>query len=151
MPELLAERIESVRAGLWGAIALASTEGVAIGVQGNLARQGITPLFPTENLIVAIAVALGSGFLFGIAYRYIVRAETNPHLRQGAVWAFSGVRLGALLEAHPQWLMQPELRLMAIAAGLKTVVVFGIGSLVLDIALRQGWLKPLQAANQPVE
>ncbi|MGB0564171.1 MAG: hypothetical protein ACPGVO_20570 [Spirulinaceae cyanobacterium] len=142
MPDQLQEQIESVRAGLWGATLLTLAEGGLLAGQAGLNYFGIR-LLPPSPLVVTLAVALGSGFLFGIAYRYIVRQDANPHLRQGAVLAFSGVRFGALLEAHPQWLTQPEQWAGAIAIGLATVVAFGVTRWGLDRALRQGWLKSL--------
>lgn len=144
MPEL-AERIESVRAGVWGAIALATVEGAEFMIQSAFMERYPQAVFwlPSRPEL-AIAIALGCGFLFGIAYRYIVRDETNPHLRQGAVWAFSGVRFGALLEAHPEWVWQSEQWLGAIAVGMETVLAFGLASLTLDFALHKTWLKPLK-------
>ncbi|MEM8642871.1 MAG: hypothetical protein AAGG51_29250 [Cyanobacteria bacterium P01_G01_bin.54] len=147
MPERLLEQIESVRAGLWGAMLLTLVEGGLLALQTGLAHYDIR-LFPQSSTAVAIAVALSSGFLFGIAYRYIVRQDDNPHLRQGAVLAFTGVRWGALLEAHPQWWSEPEQWPGAIAIGLATVVAFGVTRWGLDRALRQGWLKPLSSAPQ---
>jgi hypothetical protein len=41
---------------------------------------------------VKISGAIISGFLFGVTYRYVVRNDDNPHLKDGTVAAFALVR-----------------------------------------------------------
>jgi hypothetical protein len=46
------------------------------------------------NLQVLLSgIILGfSGFLFGVTYRYIIRVDTNPHLKTGGILVFGLVR-----------------------------------------------------------
>ncbi|HEY9820085.1 MAG TPA: hypothetical protein V6D35_04805, partial [Candidatus Sericytochromatia bacterium] len=103
-----AERIESLKAGIL--TALSFTLAYSIALVGNslvlaqfeelAALQIPTPV----NLLVKVAVAGLSGFLFGVTYRYVIRDDENPHLKSGAVLAFGLVRGLALLEVEQNWM-----------------------------------------------
>jgi cellobiose-specific phosphotransferase system component IIC len=91
------ERIESLKAGTLAALSF--TLAYSITVVGNnlvlveqfevLASLQITI---AVNLLVRVAAAWLSGFLFGVTYRYVIREDKNPHLKSGAVLAFGLVR-----------------------------------------------------------
>ncbi|XGV95151.1 MAG: hypothetical protein ACAF41_20680 [Leptolyngbya sp. BL-A-14] len=148
----LAERIESVKAGLLGA----GTGGVVFGAIALVNEwwlvPRLTPLtltIPTHTwtALISGAIAALSGFLFGVTYRYIIRQDQNPHLRSGAVLAFGLVRALALVEGRLQ--ESPALLPLLILGGESLILFAGV-RLVLDQALAAKWIKPfgsLSATN----
>ena len=126
---LVAERIESLKAGGLGAIA--TTIGFSL--------LSLIPIQPIALpwLGVQEAIALVTGFLFGVTYRYIVRQDDNSHLREGAVLAFGLVR--GLAQAEDTLITQP---LLAGAVVLESVAMMAIACVGLEVAMRRGWLKP---------
>ncbi|MDB9313384.1 hypothetical protein PN462_09760 [Spirulina sp. CS-785/01] len=135
------ERIESVKAGLLGAIAFT----VALSVLGSL--KGIIGQFPSLSTSMVLyggieaAIALSIGFLFGVTYRYIIRADQNSHLREGAVFAFALVRTGTFIEQQARDTLN---FLPWVIFGLESLFCFFLARLALDIAIKQQWVKPLQ-------
>jgi hypothetical protein len=92
-----AERIESLKAGILAGLSLVLAYGITtVGNSLVLVAQveALAPLQITTvvNLIVRVAIAFFSGFLFGVTYRYVIRDDKNPHLKSGAVLAFGLVR-----------------------------------------------------------
>lgn len=145
------ERLESVKAGISGAIALtgcfAALEILALVLQAQGLPLGNHPT-PWETqgavtLALRSNIALGSGFLFGIAYRYIVRDNRNPHLQQGAVFAFTGVRIGALLESRPDGFAS-ILDLSFWDAAIESAIAFWLTSVVLDWLLQHQWVQRIK-------
>ncbi|TVQ58749.1 MAG: hypothetical protein EA366_06120 [Spirulina sp. DLM2.Bin59] len=138
------DRQASILAGLIGAMVYGLLNVCLLLLWGKLPL----PPLPGHDLTgLTLAIALGTGFLFGVAYRYTVRGDRNPHLWQGVVWAFSGVRTGALWQAHPHW---GWLELATL--GLESVICFG-GAAVVLILRRDGWAMaaPLPSLNAGVE
>jgi hypothetical protein len=143
LDKLNADRIESLKSGLFSAVTL----GLAVNVAnlGNvwLAAHNprLTELLPDTNLmhwLIRSAIALLSGFLFGVTYRYIVRAdERNPHLRSGAVLAFGLVRGLAQIEMT---LESPELLVIAGVGAIESLLLFTAARLVLDWAIDRRWI-----------
>lgn len=143
-----AERIESLKAGLTGAIAT---------IPVLLLMQFITPLLAapiaeTVNLSefwlgsaewLKGAIVLLSGFLFGATYRYVIRQDANPHLRSGAVMAFGLVRGLAQLEVS----LNHTAPLLLSIRVFESVLLFAVAALVLDWAFQQGWIKTFRAGN----
>ncbi|MGL5035788.1 MAG: hypothetical protein ACRC6M_18530 [Microcystaceae cyanobacterium] len=129
----LLERLESLKAGGIGAIAFSFCYGMAILINFWLHLPG------SENFGFNLASSLLSGFLFGVTYRYIIRADQNPHLRDGAVLAFTLVRSGGLLEGLPTPLSQGLILSLGLAESL---IGFGIARSCLDMAIARQWLKP---------
>ncbi|EDX87060.1 hypothetical protein S7335_4767 [Synechococcus sp. PCC 7335] len=132
-------RLESIKSGLVGA-------GV-IGLVSVITMLGIAtadlPLPIPHSLLswlVNLAVAIASGFFFGVTYRYIVRQDDNLHLGGGAVGAFALVRSLAQIEATwddsfsfiPWLLITGESFLWFVAARY-----------ALDFALNRQWIKPI--------
>ncbi len=101
--DIAAARLESIKAGLLGALAVGLVEMALIGVSLLPHASAITfPLALPHSLwayLVNLAVALCSGFFFGVTYRYIVRQDDNLHLGSGAVGAFALTRSLAQIEA----------------------------------------------------
>jgi hypothetical protein len=135
------ERIESLKAGLVGAMAAAvaflilisSSVWMVLGPSALslwLGRLSLTTL-------IQIGIAALSGFLFGVTYRYVVRKDQNSHLKQGAVLAFGLVRglaqLDPALLVESYWLSTIKI--------LESVLMFALAALVLDWLMQQGWLK----------
>ena len=142
MPSLVTERIESVKAGLIGAVAFTLAALVLLVVQG-LVSDLILKLntnFGVISWISAIELAIGavSGFLFGVTYRYIIRSDRNSHLQDGAVLAFGLVRGLALVERN---LVLSELLFLA-GLVLQSIVCFAIARLILDFAIARKLIKP---------
>ncbi len=84
----LTERLESLKVGLLGAVGFTSIYLFFLCLHYFFLQQ------PTSFLAtwIQIGVAALSGFLFAVTYRYVIRNDKNPHLKDGAVAAFSLVR-----------------------------------------------------------
>ncbi|MFM7423654.1 MAG: hypothetical protein ACKO7W_01410 [Elainella sp.] len=146
-----AERVESLKAGLVGALAATGVfwAGVALSrlyqpwLDGIISQAGsgastsfLQELIdlPSFDLLFQSGVALLSGFLFGVTYRYVVRNDRNSHLQSGAVLAFGLVR----------GLAQVDLSDAYGLAGFKIVeslLLFGMAAWLLDRLMQRGWLK----------
>jgi len=140
-----AERQESVKAGLLGAVVgvpLILGLSALNGKLGVLNPDLFSPIAATnwQQVIVGSAIALFSCFLFGVTYRYIIRQDANPHLRSGAIGAFALVRGLAQLETIWQSSSWPVwLTLLSESFAL----LMGV-QIALDWAIAQGWVKSFQ-------
>lgn len=141
----LAERIESVKAGLFGAGAGGVVFGATTFVNGWWLAPRLIPVQPstiptdTWALLLGGTIAALSGFLFGVTYRYVIRQDQNPHLRSGAGLAFGLVRALALVEGR---LHEPIAVLPLVVLGGESLVLFAGVRLMLDHALTARWIKP---------
>lgn len=141
-----AERFESLKAGIIGAIATVSGYGLLHGPVYAIGYQwaGLQHLWEdwlTTDWIAGAIVCL-TGFLFGVTYRYIVRQDANAQLKMGAVMAFGLVRGLAQVEmgigqSESLWLL--GLRV------LESLLFFAIAVFGLEFAMRQGWIKSFGA------
>ncbi len=135
-----AERLESFKAGILGAVAFTFAY-LAV----NLVNYGLlTPQFLllepfSGNICLRIAIAPLSGFLFAVTYRYIIRRDENSHLKDGAVLAFGLVRGLATPEVTDN--LGENLGLLSLI-GIESLICFAFTRLSLDLAISQGWLKP---------
>ncbi|WP_430015265.1 hypothetical protein ACQY1X_00560 [Microcystis protocystis FBCC-A270] len=84
----LKERIESIQVGSISALAFLVPYLLFLTVDRLFLRESITLI----GAFVKISGAIISGFLFGVTYRYVVRNDDNPHLKDGTVAAFALVR-----------------------------------------------------------
>ncbi len=135
-----AERIESLKAGMIAALALTVTYIAIAAVNSLVLAVEFEPLRGLQislnsNLLVRVAIAFLSGFLFGITYRYVIREDENSHLKDGAVLAFGLVRGLAPVEA-----VQPITWLLAIF-GIESILCFWVARLALDWAIQRHWVK----------
>ncbi|MEM6251635.1 MAG: hypothetical protein AAF821_01825 [Cyanobacteria bacterium P01_D01_bin.156] len=130
------ERIESIKAG-----GIAALTGVLL----SMALATLQPnVWGSNAYIVRIAVATVSAFLFGVTYRYIVRNDSNPHLRSGAVGAFALTRgLGQLEGLWPDDIALAEILPLGLPVGESFGLFLGI-RLVLDLGLKQQWFQPFE-------
>lgn len=144
------ERIESLKAGLISALALGLGFGLIATFHELLRRSPaalLAPLLPsyssgTEGLVSG-AIALLSGFLFGITYRYIIRTDNNPHLKSGAIAAFGLTR--GLSQVDTGVMLHGEYWSLVLLAG-ESLVLVAIAQITLDVALHQQWLQPFGAS-----
>ena len=84
----LKERIESIQVGSISALAFLVPYLLFLTVDRLFLGESITVI----GAFVKISGAIISGFLFGVTYRYVVRNDDNPHLKDGTVAAFALVR-----------------------------------------------------------
>lgn len=141
----IAQRIESGKAAVLGALsgAVVAAPVAYITDAGRVAQWE----FDVDMLSLSCA-------LFAITYRYAVREDDNPMLRQGAVGAFALVRaLGAVrvsdtctpvpLRCPPLGLyVDGSMALQGAGALLVGAVAFGTVAAVIDQATARGWLRP---------
>ncbi len=132
-------RLESVKAGLLGLL--------ATGLAACLAWLGASvlnlPISLPESILewlVNLAVALCSGFFFGVSYRYIVRQDDNLHLGSGAVGAFGFVRSLAQIEIIWNDTFVPLTWLLITG---ESFLWFATARYTLDWAIRRSLIKPL--------
>lgn len=133
-------RIDSIKSGLVGAGIL----GVIASIVWTIATITALPLPLPNSLLgwlVNLAVALCSGFFFGVTYRYIVRQDDNLHLGSGAVGAFAFVRSLAQIEAT--WDDSFALLTWLLITG-ESFLWFATARYTLDWALGKRWLTPLE-------
>ncbi|MEA5464786.1 hypothetical protein [Leptothoe sp. PORK10 BA2] len=141
------ERIESLKAGsIAGAVGIAISL-VLVGLDSFPQGDSFLTQAILLQAIQRLAIAAVCCFLFGVTYRYIIRQDSNPHLRSGAVGAFAltrslsqleGVDLSGLGLAGIWPLSIP----IAESFGLFLTV-----RLVLDLGLKQRWLKPFSTTS----
>jgi hypothetical protein len=147
----MAERIESLKAGTLAALSFTLAYSlIALGNSWVLAElfetlaalQITTPV----AVLVKVGVAWISGFLFGVTYRYVIRDDKNPHLKDGAVLAFGLVR--GLAPVEGQHNLTEAFWSLGVL-GIESLLCFAIARLILDWAHDNHWLKPLKSASVP--
>lgn len=138
MPSLVTERIESVKAGIVGAGAFATTELVIIVTKTFVFHLTLEHSLLYWTWLIKLAVGAISGFLFGVTYRYIIRNDGNSHLKDGAVLAFGLVRGLALIEGNSiDFELLPMLFLV-----VQSIICFAVARLILDGAIARKLIKP---------
>ena len=130
------ERIESVKAG--------SLSGISAGISyvaiATIERLSIPEYLPSLiSLGLGAVIAIVTGFLFGITYRYVIRTDRNDHLNSGAVLAFGLVRGFAQIDVSEFELSQIWLDGLILG---KSILLFSVARYVLDRALVAGWILP---------
>ncbi len=141
------ERIESVKAGLVGSLGAGLAFGLMAGahlvfeVQSVIFPGGAVSSLLNEGVGFSGAIALLSGFLFGVTYRYVVRADNNPQLKLGTVFAFGLIRGLAELDGAIPMLADGLLLLLSL---MESVALFAIAQLILDGAIQYRWVKPFE-------
>lgn len=93
-----AERLESLKAGAVAAFAMFLGFGAIVAGNSLMLADRFDVLASLHieaidlNFALRGTIALLSGFLFGVTYRYAIRRDVNPQLKSGVVWAFGLVR-----------------------------------------------------------
>jgi hypothetical protein len=129
------ERIESVKAGLLGAVAFAIAEIITFSCRIWVFQT--SPWMGNIQLILQLAIGAIAGFLFGVTYRYIIRDDRNSHLNDGAVLAFGLVRGLAAIESNItifDWSM--------VITVVQSLICFTFARWLLDIAIARKIIKP---------
>jgi hypothetical protein len=147
------ERIESVKAAVVSTVA-GSFANAPFSVMGGLLFDGgrLTPTWEFSNDALALQL-----FLFGVVYRYAVRTDENPNLKQGVVGAFAVSRVLNMIRiddavcsslplncgapfGYVSWSMIQQ----ALLVGLPSLLAFGISAYVLDSSFKRGLVVPLK-------
>lgn len=155
----LTERIESLKAGILAGVTatiawlilqlidpwlLGGLFGDVVSKNFSLAGGPVNTNFIWQSFFSG-AIALISGFLFGVTYRYIVRQDDNVHLKSGAIAAFGLVQgLGAVNQGI--WRNQgPIFQFNYIWSYslqcLESLLIFAIAGLCLDWVIKKGLIK----------
>ena len=151
VPSLVTERVESVKAGIVGAVVFAIAQSVVakpiaevLMFLSNTFTLSVVPgSGPTQAILnlewlMPIIIGAVSGFLFGVTYRYIIRDDRNSHLNDGAVLAFGLVRGLALVEGN---LALSELLSLSILV-MQSIICFAIARFTIDLAISRKLIKP---------
>ncbi|MDJ0676264.1 MAG: hypothetical protein QNJ36_12910 [Calothrix sp. MO_167.B42] len=141
----IAERIESLKAGTIGGLCLLFAFGITAGIDFLIFNPYLQLLSYSHGYVLDLrwffsAASAGfSGFLFAIAYRYIIRQDENPHLKSGAVLAFGLVR--GLTQIDMSLNLHRPL-IPAISLAMESLLCFFFTAKCLDLSIKLGWLKP---------
>ncbi|MBD2311702.1 hypothetical protein H6G20_08530 [Desertifilum sp. FACHB-1129] len=143
---LRVERIESLKSGLVAAGCFTVAFAIVTIINHGLLAKRFVNLTALQinsdlRLLVSSAIALSTGFLFGVAYRYIIRSDRNPHLQQGAIFAFGLTR--GLAQFDVGW-QDPTTLWSAAILGVENIWLFAMTALTLDWTIRRKWIKPLE-------
>jgi hypothetical protein len=138
VPSLVTERIESLKGAITAAITFAIADlGITLAntFVSKLNQSDLIPAYSLEDWLLRAIIALSSGFLFGVTYRYIIRNDRNSHLQDGAVLAFGLVRGLALIEGK-------TFSFLLLILMSESIISFAIARWVLDWALAKKLIKP---------
>lgn len=145
--QLMAERIESLKAGIIGGLSVCFSFAIASLLNTLvLAKyfQTLASLHSDINwhLWGSGAVATFTGFLFGVTYRYIIRSDKNPQLKAGGVLAFGLVRGLTQIELgyNSNSTIWPFFVLAA-----ESLFWFALAAIALDLAIQFRWVKPFSS------
>ncbi|MFP4100811.1 hypothetical protein [Coleofasciculus sp.] len=143
-----AERIESLKAAILGGLSLALTY-CAIALLHSLLLSTPSPALSllefqvNITLLIKVAIAFLSGFLFGVTYRYAIRDDQNPQLKAGVVFAFGLVRGLAVIEGQPD--ITDTVWVWGILV-IESLIEFAIARFLLDWAIQRRWVKPFTSS-----
>ena len=138
MPSLVTERIESIKGGITSAVVFAIADlGIVLlnTFTFHLSNVELIPVYSLQDWLIRAIIAVSTGFLFGVTYRYIVRSDQNSHLQDGAVLAFGLVRGLALVEGK-------AISLILLVLIIESIISFAIARSALDFALSRKLIKP---------
>ena len=146
-PQLMAERLESLKAGIIGGLSVCFAFALSILLNTFVLAKYFQTLACLQNHIdshlwVSGAVATFTGLLFGVTYRYIIRSDKNPQLKTGGVLAFGLVR--GLTQIELGWNSNSTIWPFLVLAG-ESVLWFAIAAIALGIAIQLRWVKPFSS------
>ncbi|HAC63405.1 MAG TPA: hypothetical protein DCF68_07650 [Cyanothece sp. UBA12306] len=130
------ERVESLKAGSLGAISFTIAYLITMVINHCVWVQESLPIFA---LGLRVMIAVTSGFLFAVTYRYIIRRDHNSHLKDGAVLAFGLVRGLVPLEVSAN--LMDNLGELSVL-GIESILCFTMARFSLDFAFHRLWIKP---------
>lgn len=145
--QLMAERLESLKAGIIGGLSGCFAFAIASLLNTLVLAKYFQTLASLQSDVnwdwwVSGAVATFTGFLFGVTYRYIIRSDQNPQLKVGGVLAFGLVR--GLTQIELGWNSFSTIWPFVVLA-FESVLWFGIAAIALDIAIQLHWVKPFSS------
>ncbi|OCQ98363.1 hypothetical protein BCD64_13805 [Nostoc sp. MBR 210] len=137
-PLLMAERLESLKAGIIGGLTLGVICLMASLLNTLVLARYFEILISLQvkwdwQLLISWAIAIFSGLLFGVTYRYIIRQDQNPQLKAGGMMAFGLVR--GLAQIEHDW------SLAGVVLAGESVLWFIVAAIVLNQAIQLGWVK----------
>lgn len=146
-PQLMAERIESLKAGIVGGSSVCFSFAIASLLNTFVLAKYFQMLVCLQNdvnwrLLVSGAVATFTGFLFGVTYRYIIRSDKNPQLKAGGVLAFGLVR--GLTQIELGWNSISTIWPFLVLAA-ESLLWFALAAIALDLAIQFRWVKPFSS------
>ena len=143
--ELMAERLESLKAGIVCALSFSLTFIFTAILNLFLFNEYFNQLYGVSIItlnwqwLISTGIAGFSGFLFGVTHRYVIREDKNPHLKSGSVFAFGLVR--GLTQVDLGINFSSSVVPFALLAS-ESVLGFAVAAFALDAAIRWGWVKP---------
>ena len=144
----MAERIESLKAGMLAGLCLTiafflttMVNNLVLATKFKQLSSLATDSFNLQWLL-SVGIVCFSGLLFGVTYRYIIRADNNPQLKAGGVLAFGLVRGLTLVEVG---LSDSRSVLPFVVLGVESILWFGFAAFFLDTAMQLGWIKPFES------
>ncbi len=145
--QLMAERLESLKAGIIGGLSVCFAFALSIVLNTFVLAKYFQTLTCLQNdldwhLWVSGAVASFTGLLFGVTYRYIIRSDKNPQLKAGGVLAFGLVR--GLTQIELGWNSHSTIWPFLVLAG-ESVLWFALAAIALNVAIQLRWVKPFSS------
>lgn len=145
--QLMAERLESLKAGIIGGLSVCCAFGITSLLNTLVLAKYFSTLASLQNDLnwhwwVSGAIATFTGLLFGVTYRYIIRSDKNPQLKAGGVLAFGLVR--GLTQIELGWNSHSTIWPFVVLA-FESVLWFAIAAIVLDIAIQLRWVRPFSS------
>ncbi|KAB8318122.1 hypothetical protein SD81_019145 [Tolypothrix campylonemoides VB511288] len=143
----MAERIESLKAGILAGLCLTVAFFLTTLVNNLVLATHFEQLgsLATDSFnlqwLVSVGIVCFCGLLFGVTYRYIIRADKNPQLKAGGVLAFALVRGLTQVEVG---LSYSKDVLPFVVLGAESILWFGLAAFFLDTAMQLGWIKPFK-------
>lgn len=140
----MAERLESLKAGIFGGLSVLLTFLITSFLNNLLLAKYFTTLSILQINIqdwrwwISGAISCFCGLLFGVTYRYIIRSDDNPQLKAGGVLAFGLVRGLTLMDVG---LCCYSTVLPFVVLGAESVLWFAMSAIALDTAIKLGWVK----------
>jgi hypothetical protein len=145
--QLMAERLESLKAGIIGGLSVCFAFALSILLNTLVLAKYFQTLASLQNdlnwhLWVSGAIAIFTGFLFGVTYRYIIRSDQNSQLKAGGVLAFGLVR--GLTQVELGWNSHSTIWPFLVLAA-ESLLWFALAAIALDIAIQFRWVKPFSS------
>ncbi|MEM6402513.1 MAG: hypothetical protein AAF757_20170 [Cyanobacteria bacterium P01_D01_bin.116] len=142
---LMAERLESLKAGILSALSFSLVFIPASIFNQFLLKEYFFKLYSGSIItlswqwLISVGIASFSGFLFGSTYRYIIRKDENPHLKSGGILAFGLVRGLAQVDIGLNF---PLSALTFTLIVIENIAEFAIAAFILDNAIKFSLVKP---------
>ena len=134
-----AERWESLKVAAVSAIATGLAWILTTFANGFIPAELLPSSFTDEIGLLRGAIALFSGALFGITYRYAIRTDNHAPLQGGVVAAFGLVRGLVIAE---QAVRYGDVGWHLGIVVLEAILWFAIAATAIQTGFAMGWLKP---------